>query len=104
MIRAVCMPTDMGEFTAHFSERGLAGLDFPGRRDRSSLATPPYYLVSPESCRCEQLASMALHAALAGKPTAVLPPFDWRGATESQQSVWRAMLRIPPGRTNTYGE
>ena len=120
MTRAVSIPTEAGKFVAHFSERGLAAIDFPGRkrvesrselrveqssRPRLSTRIPLNSLaVSPEFRRWARLAENALRAVLAGKPVGKLPPFDWRGATEFQQSIWRALLRIPTGRTSTYAE
>jgi len=112
MIRAISIPTEAGEFFAHFSERGLVGLDFPGRMRVENPSCPQLstqiplntLAASPEFRRWEQLTASALRAALAGKPAGMLPLFDWRGATEFQQSVWRALLRIPPGRTSTYAE
>jgi O-6-methylguanine DNA methyltransferase len=118
MTREVCISTEAGEFVAHFSERGLARIDFPDRKQvggRSELRiqkpfcsqlstrTPLNSLAfSPEFGHWAELAANALRAALAGKPVGGLPPFDWRGATEFQQSIWRALLRIPSGHTSTY--
>lgn len=99
MTRAVSIVTREGEFVARFSEHGLVALDFPGRAPRPNSASqtgpaPPR--------RWPQLAARALRSVLAGKKPASLPPLDWRGATEFQQSVWRALQRIPPGQTLTY--
>jgi O-6-methylguanine DNA methyltransferase len=98
---AVPIATGDGEFTAWFSEHGLVGLDFPGRpspsmSDARSGPAP--------NARWLQLTADALRAVLAGKKMASLPPFDWRGATEFQQTIWRAMQRIPPGQTRTYAQ
>lgn len=104
MTRAVSIPTEAGEFVAHFSERGLAGLDFPNQRHRSRPDNSPDAVSSPELRNWERLTAKALRAVLAGKPAGTLPPFDWHGATDFQQSIWRALLRIPSGRTSTYAE
>ncbi len=120
MTRTFSISTEAGEFVAYFSELGLAGIAFPGRKrvesrtelriekpSRPQLSTriPLNSLAdSPEFHRWERLTAIALRAALAGKPAGRLPPFDWRGATEFQQSIWRALLRIPTGRTRTYAE
>ena len=120
MTHAVSIPTEAGEFVAHFTERGLAAIDFPGRkkvesrselrvekpsRPQLSTRTPINSLaINPEFPDWEQLTAIALSAVLAGKSAGRLPPFDWRGATEFQQSIWRALLRIPTGRTRTYAE
>ena len=104
MTRAVLIPTEAGEFLAHFSERGLAGLDFPDRRHRHRPEKPADAVDSPDLPRWERLTANALRSALAGRPAGTLPPFDWRGATEFQQSIWRALLRIPIGHTRSYSE
>ena len=105
MIRTVPIPTVAGEFVAHFSERGLAGLDFPGRRHRPQPQHEDAAAADiPELPQWERLTANALRSLLAGKPPGTLPPFDWRGATEFQQSIWRALLRIPLGQTSTYAE
>jgi len=109
MMRVVSISTEAGEFVAHFSEHGLAEIDFPGRRkvedpSRSQLPTQTSLNSSTDFGQWERLTANALRATLAGKPAGTLPPFDWRGATEFQQCIWRALLRIPPGRTSSYAE
>ena len=46
----------------------------------------------------------ALKSVLAGRKAKDLPPLDWTGKTEFQQSVWRTMLKLGPGKTRSYGE
>jgi O-6-methylguanine DNA methyltransferase len=46
----------------------------------------------------------ALKQMLAGHAAKNLPPLDWAGTTEFQQSVWREMLKISTGKTRSYGE
>ncbi len=49
----------------------------------------------------------AAAALLAGQPPAQLPalsPAAWADATPFQRAIWRAMQRIPRGRTMTYAE
>src|SRR6266545_4775351 len=132
MTHAVSIPTEAGEFVAYFTERGLAAIDFPGRKrverrselrvekkverrselraEKSSGAQLSSRIplnslaVCPDFPGWEQLTTIALRAVLAGKSAGRLPPFDWPGATEFQQSIWRALLRIPNGRTSTYAE
>ncbi len=97
--------TDGGEFLARYSENGLAELDFPktGRADLLvSQATLP---------RCHtkirgwhRLTEAALKNLLAGRDAKKLPPLDWTGKTEFQTSVWRELLKIPAGKTKSYGE
>jgi len=95
-------PTADGEFRALYSQRGLAGLDFPGRgtsplsADKSSV---------PRAVkRWHQATTRALAAALAGRSPAALPPLDFSHGTAFQQKVWRALMKIRAGRTQSYGE
>lgn len=95
----MALSTPDGVFTARFTERGLAALDFPGRPGRADPA--PAAMVPPDWVR---LTEAALASALAGRPADALPPLDWEGATAFQQRIWGALLRIPAGRTRTYAE
>jgi O-6-methylguanine DNA methyltransferase len=102
--------TNDGIFLAHYSERGLAGLDFPNVNglvtpapETNGRAANPRQIPSPV-LRWHRLATAALKNVLAGRAAKDLPPLDWSGKTEFQQSVWRAMLKLGPGRTQSYGE
>jgi O-6-methylguanine DNA methyltransferase len=100
----VCLPvkTTEGEFIAHYSEAGLAELDWPvGRASSRAVAKK---IVSAKIRAWHRLTKSALQKILAGKPAGKLPPLDWTGKTEFQQSVWRALLKISPGKTRSYGE
>ena len=96
-----------GIFLAHYSEKGLAELDWPENKKRKAEAgkrkvtadTPP-----PKIKSWHQLVTGALEKILGGKPAGKLPPLDWSGKTEFQKSVWREMLKIPAGKTKSYGE
>ena len=90
-----------GIFLAHYSEKGLAELDFP---NREGLVAPKRNGSVPGKTRnWHRATETALKKVLAGeKPK--LPPLDWAGKTEFQKSVWRAMLKISTGKTKSYGE
>jgi O-6-methylguanine DNA methyltransferase len=45
----------------------------------------------------------ALKSILAGRAPKQLPPLDLTG-TDFQKSVWRALQKISPGQTKSYGE
>ena len=95
--------TAVGVFLAHYSGRGLAGLDFPNRRssqNRSGKAEES----SPQIRRWHALTIKALNETLAGHVPAELPPLDLAAGTEFQQRVWRALMRIGPGKTKSYGQ
>lgn len=102
-MHTVTVPTQEGQFVARFSERGLAGLDFPGRNGSllSQRSTDP---APARLAQWEKLTVAALRALLNGRRPGKLPPLDWTGATDFQRSIWKAMLGIPPGRTRTYAE
>ena len=97
------IPTSDGEFTAHYSSKGLCGLEFPsGTKQRRSQAgaAPPVAQVR----RWHAAASKALKLALAGRPPKRLPPLDLSGGSEFQQRVWRTLRRIALGRTWSYAQ
>jgi AraC family transcriptional regulator, regulatory protein of adaptative response / methylated-DNA-[protein]-cysteine methyltransferase len=93
--------TEEGTFIAYYSEKGLAGLDFPqpaGRRAGAPAATAPEQIKS-----LHRLTTEALRQCLAGKMPEALPPLDVQG-TEFQQRVWLALRKIAPGTTRSYSE
>jgi len=93
-----------GVFIAHYSDRGLAGLDFPVQgSDRNARVLSGNVKVSAQVIRWHRLASQALKAALAGSKARDLPPLDWTDGTDFQQAVWREMLKLAPGETISYG-
>jgi O-6-methylguanine DNA methyltransferase len=92
-----------GIFHAHYSEKGLAEIDWPKVgsarcADRTSQRDVPTKIKS-----WHRTTEAALKKILAGKKSK-LPPFDWTGKTEFQKSVWRQMLKISTGKTKSYGE
>ncbi len=101
------IPTKDGEFTAWFSERGLARLEFPGNRP-NRLSTPqagkPALRSSVSLRRWQQQTANALRQALAGETPKSLPPLDLSAGTAFQQAVWKALVRIPQGQTRSYAQ
>ena len=102
--------TGAGIFLAHYSEKGLAELDFP---NTDGLVAPKHTTrgravsskqVPLQILRWHRATTEALKNVLAGRAAADLPPFDWSGKTDFQKSVWQAMLKISPGKTKSYGE
>jgi O-6-methylguanine DNA methyltransferase len=96
-----------GEFIAHYSDKGLAEMDFPkgqkpatpaGGRAVNAKQIPLQIL------QWHRLTTNALKNILGGTAPGELPPLDWAGKTEFQKSVWQAMLKIPFGKTKSYGE
>jgi O-6-methylguanine DNA methyltransferase len=105
MIVALPIPTPDGIFVAHFSARGLASLEFPARASAvAALAAPAGEPLAAVARRWSDLTRQALCDALAGRPLRKMPPLDLCAGSEFQRRVWRALRRIPPGRTATYGQ
>ncbi len=97
-----------GEFIAHYSEKGLAEIDWPKvGRGRWPSAKPPRAVkprvVPSQILRWHSVTTKALKAMLAGREPATLPPLDVTG-TAFQKSVWRVMSKISLGKTKSYGE
>ena len=97
--------TTDGEFAARYSEKGLVELDFPkvGRADL--LVSQATRQRRPtKNFDWHKLTAAALKNILAGRDAKKMPPLDWAGKTEFQKSVWRELLKIPAGKTKSYGE
>jgi O-6-methylguanine DNA methyltransferase len=90
-----------GKFIACYSEKGLAGLNFPSTRDVSVL---PAKAVTPNVHRWHCTVTAALKRALTGRASGALPPLDLSGGTAFQRRVWNAMRKIACGKTRSYGE
>jgi O-6-methylguanine DNA methyltransferase len=91
-----------GQFIAHYSEKGLAELDWP-KMGRASPRAVKQNGVPAKIKNWHRLTETALKKILAGKKSK-LPPLDWTGKTEFQKSVWQQMLKISAGKTKSYGE
>jgi O-6-methylguanine DNA methyltransferase len=88
-----------GEFSAWYSDKGLCGLNFPGRRPQTPVTPEP-----PAQVRdWHRATTQALTDVLAGRQPADLPPLDLSVGTDFQQKVWAALLRIRSGETLSYG-
>jgi O-6-methylguanine DNA methyltransferase len=101
IVWSIAIPTVEGNFTAHYSETGLARLNFP----EAALAKRPFGQSVPARVAAwHRLTESALKNILAGKAPKKFPPLDLSGGTAFQQAVWRAMQRISTGKTKSYGE
>jgi O-6-methylguanine DNA methyltransferase len=101
LIASLGIESTDGTFIAHYSERGLAGLDFPSPKARKP--------VKPASLpamfrQWHAVTTRAVKAILAGRTPDELPPLDVSEGTEFQQRVWEELLWIPRGETRSYGE
>jgi methylated-DNA-[protein]-cysteine S-methyltransferase len=89
----------LGRVTLAATDKGLAGLWFDGQRhwpDMTGWQPDPDHPVLRETER--QLTDY-----FAGRRRDFDLPLDLSHGTAFQQSVWRALLAIPVGRTTTYG-
>ena len=100
---ALPVATRDGVFLAHYSERGLAELDWP-EAGRGSVRAVNTKQIPLQTLRWHRATTDALKTILAGRAAKNLPPLDWTGKTEFQQSVWRQLLKISAGKTKSYGE
>ena len=91
--------TPLGRILLAASDDALVGAWFEGQRhhpDTSGWPFDPAHPVLAEAMR-------QLDDYFAGRRTAFELPLDLQGGTPFQQSVWRALLDIPPGRRTSYG-
>lgn len=110
--------TRSGRFIAQYSDKGLAGLDFPsidrrrrGNESQISQTTSTSnrdfsrrLLQAPNKIRIwHRTTESALRRILAGNEPDKLPPLDLAG-TAFQKSVWNALRKTPFGETRSYGE
>jgi methylated-DNA-[protein]-cysteine S-methyltransferase len=90
----------LGRMLLAATDRGLAGVWFVGQRhgpDSSGWREDAQHPVLVE-------AVAQLQAYFAGERTRFELPLDLQAGTPFQQSVWQALLAIPPGGTTSYGE
>lgn len=95
--------TPDGIFLARYSEKGLAGLNFP-KVGRAAVRAAQRETVPPKIRQWHGLTKAALKTGLTGRDAKTLPPLDWTGKTEFQKSVWRELRKIRAGKTRSYGE
>ncbi|MBI4324759.1 MAG: methylated-DNA--[protein]-cysteine S-methyltransferase, partial [Chloroflexi bacterium] len=96
--------TPDGIFTAFFSERGLARLEFPKHSKTLKKLAPVQGDAPPEAKEWQLLTQAALLEALAGRRPGKPPPLDLSMGTAFQQRVWTVLQSIPPGHTLSYAE
>jgi len=92
--------TASGVFVAHYSEAGLAALDFPKSRPAERSESK----VSATIRAWHSTTTRAVKAVVGGKAATELPPLDLSSGTAFQRSVWEELLWIPAGETRSYAE
>jgi methylated-DNA-[protein]-cysteine S-methyltransferase len=98
----LAITTDLGEFTAGYSEHGLAEMHFPSDHRATTPASTSQ--IPAQIRQWHRVTSEALKSILAGETPNEMPPLDMSAGTEFQQSVWRALLKIQAGQTRSYGQ
>ncbi|NCT83414.1 MAG: methylated-DNA--[protein]-cysteine S-methyltransferase [Comamonadaceae bacterium] len=91
--------TPLGPLTAARSAAGLSGLWFDGQKHHPGTLDLPH---DDGSDAVLSATEAALKAYFGGQPFA-MPPLDPAG-TAFQREVWRALLAIAPGASDTYGQ
>ena len=90
----------LGSMIVAATARGLAGVWFEGQRhmpDSSTWREDADHPMLRQAC-------IQLGEYFAGRRTVFELPLDLQGGTPFQQSVWQALLSIPPGSTTSYGQ
>lgn len=94
--------TPDGEFTAGYSENGLAELNFP-RAGRAFSRAAKKEIIPAKIRAWHRATEAALKSVLGGRVPKKFPPLDLVGSG-FQKSVWTALQKISPGKTMSYGE
>jgi O-6-methylguanine DNA methyltransferase len=100
-LTALTIATQAGNFTARYSNSGLAVLAFPSAGKKPTAPTRS----APAGIRLwHQMTSQAVRTALTGRAPACLPPLDLAAGTVFQQRVWNALRQIDVGETRSYAQ
>ena len=93
------VPSDMGVFTAEYSEKGLCRLLFP-RGEKIPKGTT----LSKKQESWHRKTQKTIQAILIGRKPQALPPLDFSSSTDFRRRVWEMLITIPAGTVWTYGE
>ena len=93
------VPTEMGVFTAEYSENGLCRLRFPRGKKMPTGIT-----LSKKQKAWHSKTQRTVQAILIGRVPGALPPMDVSAGTDFRRKVWEMLLTIPVGTVWTYGE
>jgi methylated-DNA-[protein]-cysteine S-methyltransferase len=91
-------PSPLGTIIVAATSRGLAGLWFEGQKHQPDMGGWPEDPRHP--VLVQAMAQLAEY--FAGTREVFDLPLDLQRGTPFQQSVWRALLAIPAGRTSSY--
>ena len=93
----------LGPMILAASPQGLCGVWFEGQRHGPTEARMQSW-TTDSAHTLLQSAAQQLQAYFAGDLTSFDVPLDLSAGTAFQQSVWQALLRIPSGQSQTYGD
>lgn len=106
-LKKMIVPTPLGDMLLAASSNGLAGTWFvQGQKhlpDNDLMASWPIAQRGDASQAILDMASQQLTLYFSGKLKVFDLPFDLSSGTLFQQSVWREIIKINSGKTNTYG-
>jgi methylated-DNA-[protein]-cysteine S-methyltransferase len=104
IVQTTC-PSPLGAITLAATGKGLAGLWFvEGQRYLPSQLTEPAAWPEDTEHPVLKQTSRQLAEYFAGRRKHFDVALDLASGTAFQQSVWRALLAIPPGSTESYGD
>jgi O-6-methylguanine DNA methyltransferase len=95
--------TAFGPVTATFTPRGLARLRFGAKAARGAAPVGPGSGPLAETPAVVKTLARELERYFAKGEWRFSVPLDLSAGTEFDRAVWKALRRIPAGRTRTYG-
>ncbi len=101
------IPSPMGDMVLAATPSGLAGVWFTDQRHRPEaldFKNVPHAWPQQDSHPTLRKAARQLGEFFAGTRKSFELPLDISGGTPFQQSIWRALLQIPYGKTSSYGD
>lgn len=93
----------LGPITLAASAKGLSGLWFDDQKHGPTEALRQQWTTDADH-PVLQSAAAQVQAHLKGQALPWKGPLDFSNGTPFQQSVWLALLRIPSGQSQTYGD
>lgn len=98
-----CTASPLGELILACTDRGLCGVWFEGQRHGPQASVVQGWQPAPDHPVLQATAAQ-LQDYFAGRRTVFDLPLDLSRGTAFQQAVWEALLAIPSGRHQSYGQ
>ncbi len=102
-LSALRIDSPLGPITLAARDQGLCGLWFEDQKHGPSQAQRLQWSIDASHTVLQNAAAHVL-ACLNGQPQIWEGPLDLSAGTPFQQLVWQALLHIPTGQSQTYGE